>query len=311
MQPTKKPRVFVNSMPKSGTHLLTRAAESLGIASYMASRGLFRRLLDKTPLGSPPYFTRKSAEAKAGHEALTSSNQSQKTPIGVHSPLHVRVDLVRRWLSAVRPGQYIIGHVPYSSTLEDILRENDWKMIYIVRDPRAVMSSFLYYVIHKKAGEHFLEHDSSRLDREQQIEFALKGGLARIANVEIVGMTRAYETVLGWGGFDGAFRVRFEDLVGERGGGSATAQEATVRALAGHLGVDIEDLACIDMKNIFRPSSPTFHLGQIDSWQTEFEEEQIERLDREFAPLLGTLGYPRVGSRSTSIERVDCRERRP
>jgi hypothetical protein len=85
--------------------------------------------------------------------------------------------------------------------------------------------------------------------------------------------------------------VKFEDLVGPRGGGSAETQKRTVERVARHVGLEPEERMMRTVEeNIFGVSN-TFRKGQIGGWREEFSEEHA-RAAREIAgPLLVKLGY--------------------
>ena len=86
--------------------------------------------------------------------------------------------------------------------------------------------------------------------------------------------------------------VRFEDLVGAKGGGSADRQRRTVESLYAYIGLDV-DRAFVDRvcEELFSPSSPTFRRGAVGQWRDVFEPRTIELFAREAGPALAPYGY--------------------
>jgi hypothetical protein len=83
-------------------------------------------------------------------------------------------------------------------------------------------------------------------------------------------------------------KLRFEDLVGEEGGGSRAIQDAAVERWARFLAVDVptEQLT----EGLFG-GTKTFHAGRTDSWRDAFEEHHLRAFEREFGDVLVDYGY--------------------
>jgi hypothetical protein len=83
-------------------------------------------------------------------------------------------------------------------------------------------------------------------------------------------------------------KLRFEDLVGEEGGGSRAIQEAAVERWARFLAVDVptEQLT----EDLFG-GTRTFRVGRTDSWRDVFEEHHLRAFEREFGDVLVDYGY--------------------
>jgi len=176
--------------------------------------------------------------------------------------------------------------------MDQILQELDWTTVCIIRDPRAVVSSYIHYVLEKARRKHFLRADYLRMSGRQRIDFTLDGGLAPLAQIQVCGLLQAFERVLGWQASGRTLILRFEDLIGEAGGGCAERQLETMNRLARHLGLSPDSLDHSRVNSVFDPGAPTFRIGAIDSWQSDLEEQDIKRVEETLAPLLRELGYP-------------------
>ncbi|MDE3046356.1 MAG: hypothetical protein KGJ02_06910, partial [Verrucomicrobiota bacterium] len=85
--------------------------------------------------------------------------------------------------------------------------------------------------------------------------------------------------------------IRFEDLIGPRGGGSLEAQRRIYLTLATHLGYTLT-LEQIDeiAKNSFG-GTWTFRNGQIEEWKTAYSESNKALFNQLFGWTLVDFGY--------------------
>ena len=86
--------------------------------------------------------------------------------------------------------------------------------------------------------------------------------------------------------------VRFENLVGARGGGSDAVQRNEIEKIAAHLGMRLtpDDIDCV-IEKAFNPKSPTFRKGLIGDWKSHFTPEHKDAFKRVAGQLLIDLGY--------------------
>ena len=83
-------------------------------------------------------------------------------------------------------------------------------------------------------------------------------------------------------------KLRFEDLVGEQGGGSRLSQAAAIESWANFLAIDVpaEELT----EGLFG-GTPTFNTGRVDSWRDVFKDHHRKAFEREFGDVLEDYGY--------------------
>jgi hypothetical protein len=104
-------------------------------------------------------------------------------------------------------------------------------------------------------------------------------------------LDQRYRQFVGWEHDEGAVMVRFEDLVGARGGGSADAQERAVERIASHLGISIDGQTTRMIEENLFGTGRTFRKGQIGGWRSEFLPEHERAVNEVMGPLLLELGY--------------------
>ena len=134
--------IFVNTIPHSGTHLVTAILDQMG---YKHTQ-LFNRFYSKKP-----FFRRWQ---RAGINWRTSTDlwnyihffANVEVPVSVASPRMAKSSVVGNLFSKVSGKEYIIGHMPYSDGGKCLVEKYISKTITIVRDPRDMALSMLSHI---------------------------------------------------------------------------------------------------------------------------------------------------------------------
>ncbi|MDB2614300.1 sulfotransferase domain-containing protein [Chlamydiales bacterium] len=88
------------------------------------------------------------------------------------------------------------------------------------------------------------------------------------------------------------FIIRFEDLIGEKGGGDRQKQIETIYKLAQYIEEEISYEQAEKIGDNLFGSSSTFRKGQIDQWKSIFNQDHIEAFKNSpMNPLLVEWGY--------------------
>ncbi len=162
-------------------------------------------------------------------------------------------------------------------------------LILNYRDPRDVLVSLINFVEGRtrQGYGNFYEYDlyntilASKNTWEQKIDYAL-------ADPGFIGRGE-FATCLWLLHHPRVCTVRFEDLVGPRGGGSAERQlDATARLLR-HIGDD-RDPAEVAPKN-FNESSWSFYKGRISAWRDVFTSANERHFRELYSDILEQYGY--------------------
>lgn len=281
-------RVLINSLPKSGTHLLAKAVEMCGFQEH------FDADQPDDPQRITPLFLN-YREVRDGMLKQPSARQAAANiPVGTLTPANVDPQTLDDWLAALPVGRYLLGHMGWTSALAPILAAHQIKQVFIIRDPRAVLTSLLSFILDTKGmpKPHFLEADFRALTPEQRLDLLLDGGDAPLAGVSITAFCNIFRTMLQWQQEESCLLVRFEDLVGEQGGGCTESQEAAVRRIANHLGKDFDEALAIQFKQIYSTNARTFRKGSIDSWKQSLDTVSVKRIQHYCEPLCAEAGYP-------------------
>ncbi len=259
------PRVLATSVPKAGSHLATAVLDQLPAMRFSGLHVI------------PDDF--RSSEAEA-----SSDGRWWRRPIDFGR--------LRAALARVHPGQYVRAHLPPSPELLTLLEELGYKTVFVYRDPRDVAVSFAFYVTGLE--RHHLHHRYANvLETGDERILASITGFRRDSIGEgqppLLALVEEYRS---WLSAPGILACRFEDLVGERGGGSREAQLASIDRIARHVDRPLtrEAIEAIARRS-WSSGSVTFRKGTIGDWENHFVSAHREAFRGRGARLLIEYGY--------------------
>ena len=265
--------VFGNAIWKSGTHLLARALEVLGVprsdfgvaAHLVNGDGRAVRLLIRGP---KPW--------------------SRVVDVGLELPAPVDLAWLRRQVRR-QAGHQFGGHAAFSAELLELLEAEDVRPVHMVRDPRAVADSFArwidaasgYYAYPAMVGK---SHDERCLTVLEGYE--LPNG------TKVDGLPTVLDRAMGWLERPGrVLVVRFEDLVGREGGGSQGRQLSSLGEILRWVGVEPEESSQRLATRIFGRSK-TFSRGHVNGWRSRLAPRTVARFNELLGHRLQVWGYP-------------------
>ncbi|MEM8501867.1 MAG: sulfotransferase domain-containing protein [Cyanobacteria bacterium P01_D01_bin.1] len=255
----KKTLVLCNSYPKSGTHLLYQILHSIP--------------------GLNKWDDIVSVQALCG--IMNTRN-------------HIR------WKIGSAPDQSIIkSHLMYCDEVLNVLEEHNCKRLFIYRDLRDVAVSHARWVGHEERI--FLHHIYAlQPSFDEKLMSSIKGvpvGSPFGSNVSQPDIGQDFSRWRGWIDDPNTLAVKFEDLVGERGGGSEETRLALVQQILDYLDISLptEQVKTQFSSHAMNPSeSHTFRKGGKGSrggWKTFFNENHKEAFKQVAGDLLIALGY--------------------
>ena len=263
-------KAFVNSLPKSGTNLLAKCLLLFGYKERgHISAGT---ILDSTP--------------RAFIRRMLWKCNSDGYLLGVNSPVMVRKSPIDSILRKVKEGQFISGHVGYQQELLDAIIANGFTPIQVIRDPRAVLASFVPYVLGDK--NHFLHKLFKSLPSDERYKAVLDGVTENISTQR--SLKQCCEALDHWLNTDGVIVVKFEDIVGDQGGGSDVKRLEVLERLSEALNIPRENISQV-AENLYGPGRHTFRKGRVDSWKEEISDSLLERISVEMSAVLDLWGY--------------------
>jgi sulfotransferase 6B1 len=207
---------------------------------------------------------------------------------------HVDWKLVRNLLDrAAKNGQYVTSHIWGHDELFEILDELGYVSFFVIRDPRDIVVSNVAYITRLRRHRHHRRF-VSEFQNDTERYLALINGFPRSHNgFGGLPLRERLEGYLPWLTSSVVMCCRFEDLVGERGGGSSRAQVGTVLDIGRHIGRPVTaPQAARIATNAWSPRAATFRAGVIGEWRHRFDQSTLDAFQGSIgAELLSAYGY--------------------
>lgn len=202
-------------------------------------------------------------------------------------------DLTQLLDTAEQNNAYLHMHALPTNEIIQTLKNEKYKVVFLMRDPRDVVISLLYYIEKGwSLGPCSIERPYGQLSLEDKIDELITGNRYGLSAVHSIIIRR-----LPWMDQKSNFvyTAHFEQLVGAEGGGSYEAQLIEIWKIARHIGVSLDKTSLKEAAQNLWGADPgektTFRNGQLGSWKNEFTQEHNQSFKERFSHLLIQLGY--------------------
>ena len=173
------------------------------------------------------------------------------------------------------------------------LKKLNYKVIFLIRDPRDILVS-LYYYIEKgwSMGPLNTNLAYGHLDKESKMTELIGGSRFKFKPIEAIVIRR-----LKWMQQPKSFVYisHFENLVGEMGGGSRSKQIKEISQICNFISTKLPICEINNIANSLwgneEGKPTTFRQGLIGSWKQEFNSYQQRLFKKNYSKLLQKLGY--------------------
>lgn len=252
---------YALTIPKSGTHLLTKMLMMLTEDAYVFGHC--------PPLG-PFRFE------DEGHENAVDDRE------------------VERYMALWKKNHlFPIAHFNSAPAYDRFsLRHPEYKKIALIRDLRDVIVSCAFM----QGPE--IEKEIGPCSFEKKIHYLIALGEADIPKNPLLNIYRNAKIAAVWIQDPSVFICRFEDLIGPQGNGDASAQNGLIASLASHIEINLtsEKLSYIIERLFGTDTGPqfpsSFREGKIGTWKKYFDSSHIEAFHRCMGEVQEALGYP-------------------
>ncbi len=243
---TTSPRLFFTSVPKAGKNL---------VYSFLAAVGFQRHGLRREPaihFCEQPWF---------GSSRCTYALPAPEPGEAERLPQEWKRFLAG--LDDFPAGQAHHHHFPFHAGLASALDARGVPKALLIRDPRDILVSMADYLLVQAKPAHLAARFAG-LERPALIERLFTGDDVLVPFCDYLA---SFE---GWRRDPGTLTLRFEDLVGARGGGDDSWQSAAFTRLARHAGME-ENPALVQhgAERAFNPKAGTFFRSRIGRWREE------------------------------------------
>lgn len=260
------PRVLLNGPPKSGTHLLS---DCLSLMPQMMYSGR--------------------------HFALTDFIAQEVDPVPSQAYPPLEEEGLASFLKKCPQGMFVTAHARAHPLLTALVEEVPFKHIFLLRDPRDIAVSHIYYVQREALHPQHTLFTRTLRDNDQRL-------LATIRNMKMEGSEgtpsrSAFDTLAGclpWLDHPTTLVIRFEDLIGPQGGGDRDVQLATIRTIGDFVERPLlpSHAEAIAQKMYARTSS-TFRKGRVGDWRNHFTQAHRDAFKDVMGERLIQFGYER------------------
>jgi hypothetical protein len=270
-------RVLLTTIPKCGKNVLVSFLSGLGLTRQHGGTDGFEA----------------ATHVQARWYIQQHGDPAHHDPQGFLSWTAPAFERVLDGLAAMPDNTYLHGHFVFDAELHRRTREAGISIVFLYRDPRAALPSLAHFLLDRNEPATLARRLPSR-DLGAALRFLVDG------DAEAPPFADFYTPYEGWKDAEDVIVVRFEDIIGPRGGGSLGVQLGVLTPLAERIGWsgDPSRLATA-IGGTFNPGAGTFRRGTIDGWRDDLRE------------LRGTVQWERVRALARRWGYVDSLEPRP
>jgi hypothetical protein len=181
--------------------------------------------------------------------------------------------------------QFLVGH-NYTDDIVNRLVKKGYKVIFIYRDPRDQLISIMNWM---REGEWSWLGASKLKETNHIIEELITGSKYGFKAYEHAFVR--YETTVEDLSSSVLYFTRFENLVGDQGGGTKNAQINEILNLADFVGVELDYEDASVLADLTFGNTMTFRSGKIGAWKKYFTPKHKNLYKRSYQNELKRLGY--------------------
>jgi sulfotransferase 6B1 len=248
----QRPAVLVNSIPKSGTHLLLQIVEGL---PHRVNYGEFIA-------------------------SMTSSFQFRERT----------AKSVERMINQMLPGEIVRGHLFFDPSYLDLLDRRHVVNYFIYRDPRDIALSGAHYARSMNRWHRLHPYFRNTKSMEEAITLAIQGLQPPVEGVDFPDVGKRYARYRGWLDVENCLAIRYEDLQSDARS-QVVRQMAAFYAARTTLPLDIDSCVDCMLQSIVPNKSHTFRRGERAGWRKSFTPEHRHLFHELAGDLLIDLGY--------------------
>lgn len=191
--------------------------------------------------------------------------------------------------------KYFLTHAIASPENINLIQNNNYKAIFILRDPRDQVVSFTHYIY--KLSDYWPKLCNLPFN---ELLMLLITDISCIKNDHLWAIPELYsfhsidsfyQAYLPWTQQPFVYTTYFEKLVGPNGGGSAEEQIIEIINITNHIGIELTKNEAQRIADSLFGNTGTFHEGRIGSWKNYFKQEHINTFKQVAGQLLIDLGY--------------------
>lgn len=266
-------RLFVNSLPKSGTNYFTKVLDHLNVKYSGVS-------FSSGSLSGKYSFAKKIVRGK-----LLKSSSS--VDVGLDISTELRRSWVESKLNEVQLGEYVTAHCLCTPEINHLLDRYGYKKFMVIREPLSVLVSWANYIYtDKRHFSHSHVKDMNRLD--ERILFLLNG--SQVNGQSVYPFDVILDNAIRWYKRDDVEIIRFEELLSVKNSKNLNTLSNSMLKLCEYIGRSEKEL--LNSIRFVYGKSHTFRVGEnIDISELIDNKELVSRIDESLAVARIRLGY--------------------
>ena len=284
--------LIANSIPKSGTHLLMKL---LYLTNYIKNDHQLSSSLVSSATKNPIFkllnFIRRARTRN--HSSLVNLDiDGTRHQITSHDFKRI----IEKYYGCTG-ARFFDAHLPFSDLLESIMMDIDCKMIFLIRDPRDIAVSYANHMTgelsYPLGGEYKIIYDifNKNTDFNEKLRL-IKDGITINGIILLAPVRQRIENQIGWIMSSLVKTVKFEDLIGSRGGGSYYRQAQCVSEIYDYLSIEYNSKKIKEVSSsLFDNTARTFNKGTIGQWKVVMRKDMQDEYNHILGPLLEKMGY--------------------
>lgn len=248
------PILFGNSFPKSGTHLLTQVLAGFADLGPVVDSGLPAIVTFDGPTGKPR-----------------------------------PVSAILNDLSRFKPGDVAYGHLHAFPEVIDTLCQDGIAPFFIMRDPRDVVVSHVFYVTDiapNHVHHHYYKNTLTTFDERLRTSML---GRPELDN-PFPDIRARFAPYLPWLSRPEVLTLHFEDFIADKDEPLTRIVRHAIARGFDYQGNEAEAVSVLGAK-IAPKKSPTFRSGKVGGWRQHFTTEHKQLFKDITGDMLLTLGY--------------------
>ena len=252
----KSPTVLGNSMPKSGSHLITQVLKG---------------------------FTRLGPFVNTGFPPVNRSENNHK----------LRKDEVIANIEHMRPGDISYGYIKSEKDYIALLTQSNRATVFLYRDPRDMIVSHVFYATQIHPGHGMHEYYTEKLtSMEERINAAIRG--VNVPGSELSPIRVKYDGYMDWLNQPDILSLRFEDLILNRGFSLGELLDF-LNKRGFPIQIEHEKAIAVLESTISHRKSGTYRKAQPGNWREHFTEANKAIFKEHTGDLLERLEYEKDG----------------
>jgi hypothetical protein len=189
----------------------------------------------------------------------------------------------------LQPGDIAYGHVHATPAVAGMLCQPGWAGYFMLRDPRDVVVSHVYYITEMEPGHIHHRYYTEQLKSFDERLLVSILGLPE-SGIEFPDIASRFQPFMGWIDRPEILALRFEEFAREQSAGVRRALEHAVER-GFPLKVSPEQAVTRVLQRLNPGRSPTFRRGKSGGWREVFTPQHKQVFKAVAGELLVQLGY--------------------